>query len=106
MRAALTPLLFGVGAFGLSAAMVVAFLGADLRYVGFEEPLWFAAVALPLVALLARTLIAKRPATLLFSRTQTLRRIGTGALAPPVARASAPVVAWCFMFLCRCEMQS
>lgn len=81
MRAALVPLLFGIGAFGLSAAAVAKILGADIRYVGFEEPQWFAAVALPLVALLVRAFIANRPATLLFSRTQTLRRIGGGLLA-------------------------
>lgn len=104
MKAALTPLLFALGAFGASLAVVAAWLGADLRYVGFEQPLWFLAALVPLVALLLRAFFVRRPATLRFSRVATLRRIGGGPLArlaelPDGLRIAA--IAWLVVAMAR-----
>src|SRR5690606_10795555 len=75
------PLAFALLALGAAFGAFGVIYGESLRYVGFETPLWFAAAALPLLALAVRIGFAPRPATMRFSRGASLRGLGRGVWA-------------------------
>ncbi|MEM6289977.1 MAG: VWA domain-containing protein [Myxococcota bacterium] len=75
-----------IGVFALLALAVVvgglaAFIGADLRYVVFAQPLWFAVAAVPMLAVVIRQAFMPRPATMKFSRARSLGRLRGGFMA-------------------------
>ena len=81
LRDLLAPLGFASVGVGLAFGVFALIYGDALRHVGFEEPLWFAAAAIPLLALGLRTALMPRPATMRFSRGASLRSLGRGVWA-------------------------
>lgn len=78
MKPWVAHIVWGVAAFAVSAGVLAAIVGDELRHVIFAAPLWFALAPLPLLALALRAWLAPRPATLGFSRARTLERMGRG----------------------------
>lgn len=71
-------LVYGLLGVALAAGLAVAYLGPDVRHVVFARPLWALTAIVPLLALGIRAAVRPRPATLLFSRAKTLRRMPGG----------------------------
>jgi len=73
--------LFAALGLALAAACVGAWLGDDVRYLVLSQPLWLASALLPVVAVVVRTWLGPRPATLRFSRVNSLKRLRPGLAA-------------------------
>lgn len=84
---------------GAAAAILSARIGEGLRHVTFAQPLWLLAALLPLVALVVRALRAPRPATMRFSRTQTVARLRAGLAARLVELPDGLRVAACLLLV-------
>jgi Ca-activated chloride channel family protein len=76
---------WAIVALAIVAAVLVAFFGADIRHVIWDEPWWGLAAIVPVVVVVVRSWRSPRPATMRFSRASTLRRVGPGWAARLVA---------------------
>ncbi len=81
MKTALEVLGFACLALALVAAVLGVVVGAELRYLVFSKPLWFAALVVPFAAVVVRQAWMPRPATMKFSRARSLRRLSGGFMA-------------------------
>lgn len=59
--------------------------GVGLRYVSWAQPQWALAAVIPIAAVLIRTALAPRPATMRFSRARSLGRLSGGLIGRLVA---------------------
>jgi Ca-activated chloride channel family protein len=78
VNALLRPLGFGLVALAASLGTVALWLGPDLSFVELVQPWWLLAALAPAIALAARGWARPRPATMKFSRTRSVQRIGRG----------------------------
>lgn len=78
MRGSIQILGFALATGLLALGLAGTYLGPDVRHVVFARPLWGTAAVLPLLAVGLRAWLRPRPATLRFSRTRSLGRIGVG----------------------------
>jgi len=81
MKTALYVVGYAVLALAVVAAVLGGAIGADLRYLVFSQPLWFAALPLPILAVVLRQVWMPRPATMKFSRARSLGRLRGGFMA-------------------------
>lgn len=69
---------FAVLGLALTAGLFAIVYGQGVRHVVLAEPWWLLAAAVPVLAILLRHWLTPRPATLRFSRAQTLQRLPRG----------------------------
>lgn len=81
MKTALHVLGFAVAALAVVAAGLGIAIGSELRFLVFSEPLWFAGLFLPVLAVVLRQVWMPRPATMKFSRARSLGRLRGGVMA-------------------------
>ncbi len=81
MRPALHTVGFALLAVGIIAGGLGLWVGMDLRWLVFADPLWFAAMPLPVLAVVLRQVWMPRPATMRFSRARSLGRLRGGFMA-------------------------
>ena len=81
MKTALYVVGYAALALSVVAAVLGGVIGADLRYLVFSQPLWFAALPLPILAVVLRQVWMPRPATMKFSRARSLGRLRGGFMA-------------------------
>ncbi|MBK6919784.1 MAG: VWA domain-containing protein [Deltaproteobacteria bacterium] len=60
------------------ALVLLALLREGVRWIVFAEPWWATAAIVPVMALVVRALLRPRPATMRFSRSNSLRRVARG----------------------------
>ncbi len=78
MSAMIQPVVWALVSLAAVAVGWVALMRNGIRHVRFEDPWWFVAALVPLVALVIRCRLAPRRATMQFSRVATLRRLQAG----------------------------
>ena len=81
MKTAVSVVGYAVLALAVVAATLGGVVGAELRYLVFSQPLWFAALPLPILAVVLRQVWMPRPATMKFSRARSLGRLRGGFMA-------------------------
>ena len=81
MKTAVSVVGYAVLALAVVAATLGGVVGAELRYLVFSQPLWFAGLPLPILAVVLRQVWMPRPATMKFSRARSLGRLRGGFMA-------------------------
>src|SRR5688572_20888525 len=81
MRRALPILAWGLGTLALVLLVLLVQQGENARHVVWSRPEWALAAVLPIAAVLVRAAWSPRPATMRFSRTRSLHRVGGGLAA-------------------------
>lgn len=85
MKSALPILGWALAVLAIVAAGLALQQGDGLRHVVWAAPIWWLAAVVPLLAVVVRTALAPRPATMRFSRARSLGRVKGGLAARLVA---------------------
>jgi Ca-activated chloride channel homolog len=81
VRAALSVFSWALVALALVVGGLAMHLGSGIRHIVWADPVWGLAVVLPVLAVVLRSVLSPRPATMRFSRVRSLARVQGGFVA-------------------------